>query len=250
MSTEEKKLTSSEIEEMLDEVKAEHVPIRTRNNNRKKKPKIRIDRIIAAIVVLCLIGGAIYGIVKWVSPKTDEKGNVITDNPLMDEKYPEISDVVKNYLNAFLIEDPEKRHNVLARYVGNMGTISEKDLKQNLYEIVDNYSEIECYTKEGEFDNTYVVFAYYQTEYKNISVPAPSISKFYVVRDVDTGNVYIQNNWSKEVTDYVNKVSQDQDVLDLIESVNKELTEVRAANPRLDDFMKKLENAKKAEETT
>lgn len=82
-------------------------------------------------------------------------------------------------INAFLIEDEQKRLQVLAQYVGNMYDLNK--IKYNNY--VSAYSDIECYTKEGQYENTYVVYAYYQTEYKNIDTPAPSITRFYVVRD-------------------------------------------------------------------
>ena len=52
---------------------------------------------------------------------------------------------------------------------------------------ITSYSEVECYTKNGPYDNTYVVYAYYQTEYKNISTKVPSLTTYYVIRDAKTG---------------------------------------------------------------
>ena len=43
VATEDKKLTSSEIEDMLKEVESDYTPVRRTNNNRKKKPKVRTD---------------------------------------------------------------------------------------------------------------------------------------------------------------------------------------------------------------
>lgn len=239
MSTEERKLTSSEIDEMLKEVEEIHQPIRKTNKDRKKKPKIRIDMIIAAVVAVALVVGVIFLIVHFANNAGKSSTKSVKENPLQDEKYPEISDVVKNYLNAYLIEDPQQRLSILAQYVDNMGDINEGDISQNKY--VKGYSDIECYTKEGPYENTYVVYAYYQMELKNISTKAPGITTLYVMRDSNTGNVYIHNGVSSDVKKYINEVTKDQDVQDLFKEVNNEFNEALEADEQLKAYFGKLE---------
>lgn len=258
MDTEEKKLTSSEIEAMLREAEAVHEPRRTptnnRNNRRKKRSKIRIDMIIAVIVIVAIIIGAVVLVTKFTGNSTKPNKNV-TENPLVEEKYPEISDVVKNYLNAHLIADAEERLSILAQYVDNMGDMNENDISQTKY--VESYSNIECYSKEGPYENTYVVYAYYQMELKNISTKAPGIDALYVIRDSKTGNVYIHNGMSDEVQDYIKEVSDDADVQELINDVNKEFNEALESDERLKAFFDRLKEnsettttASSVEETT
>ena len=67
MATEEKRLTSSEIDELLKEVEHDYTPIRTTNRDRKKKPKIRIDMIIAAVLALVIVVGVVTLIVHFVN---------------------------------------------------------------------------------------------------------------------------------------------------------------------------------------
>lgn len=252
MDTEEKKLTSSEIEAMLREAEALHEPRRTpnnngnnsRNNRRKKKSKIRIDMIIAAIVAVAIIVG-IVALVVNLKGKSSKSDKTSTENPLVEEKYPEISDVVKNYLNAYLIEDSQERLSVLAQYVDNMGDMNENDISQNKYVV--SYSNIECYTKEGPYENTYVVYAYYEMELKNISTNAPGITTLYVIRDSKTGNVYIHNGVSTDVKEYIKEVTDDADVQELFNDVNKEFNEVVESDERLKEFFDKL---KQSSETT
>mgnify|MGYP000792893543 FL=1 len=247
MDTEEKKLTSSEIDAMLKEAEAMHQPIRTSNNNRKKNPKIRIDMIIAVVVCVALIIGAAALIMHFAGKSKDSNAKQVSDNPLMDEKYPEISDVVKNYLNAYLIEDSQKRHSILAQYVDNMGDINEGDISQNKY--VAGYSDIECYSKEGPYENTYVVYAYYQMELKNIATRVPGITTLYVMRDSNTGNVYIHNGVSSDVEKYIKDVSKDKDVQELFASVDREFEDALSSDEHLKAFFGKLE-ATTAPETT
>jgi len=208
VETEEKKLTSSEIDQMLEEAAAYHVEPKEPSNkdkkNKKKKKKrkqIRFDIIIAIVLAVVVVVGAVFAISKLAgkSSSASKKSNV--ENPLEDDKYDEITDVVNNYLNAYLVEDSQKRLDILARYVDNIGDLSESDIAQKKY--ITSYSEVECYTKNGPYDNTYVVYAYYQTEYKNISTKVPSLTTYYVIRDAKTGNVYIHNKWSDEIKDYI-----------------------------------------------
>lgn len=239
MDTEEKKLTSSEIEEMLKEVEEIHTPRRTINKDRKKKPKIRLDMIIAAVVAVAVIIGAVMLIVHFTgkSDKTSTKSQ--KENPLMDEKYPEISDVVKNYLEAYLIEDPQQRVEILAQYVDNMGDINEGDIEQNKY--VQSYSDIECYTKEGPYENTYVVYAYYHMQLKNIETSVPSIRTLYVIRDSVTGNVYIHNGLTGDVSEYIKKVTKDADVQELFKEVDAEYQDALASDEQLKGFFDKIQ---------
>ena len=101
---------------------------------------------------------------------------------------------------------------------------------------------------EQSNDNTYVVYAYYQTEYKNISTKVPSLTTYYVIRDAKTGNVYIHNKWSDEIKDYISKVSKDADVQKLISDVQKELLEAEKSDANLKKFLDALTG--KTEETT
>lgn len=249
MDNEEKKLTSSEIEEMLKEVEEIHTPRRTTNNNRKKKPKIRIDMIIAVVVAIAVIVGAVMLIVHFTGKSDKAATKSEKENPLIDEKYPEISDVVKNYLEAYLIEDSQQRIEVLAQYVDNMGDISDGDVLQREY--VKGYSEIECYTKEGPYENTYVVYAYYHMELKNLATSVPSVTRLYVIRDSVTGNVYIHNGVSSEIQEYMDDVTKDEDVQELFKEVDKEFQDVLASDENVKAYFDKLqvETTQQAETT-
>lgn len=252
MSTEKKRFISSELEDLLKEVEEDHKKsseIIKKKKENKRKPKIRFDIIIAILLAVVILGGVVFLVSRFVGSSNSASNKETVENPLEDEKYPEISDVIKNYLNAFLIEDEQKRLQVLAQYVGNMYDINK--IKYNNY--VSAYSDIECYTKEGQYENTYVVYAYYQTEYKNIDTPAPSITRFYVVRDAKTGNVYIQNDPGEEVEKYMDSLTKDDDVQKLLKSVSQEFEEARKSDKKLDDYFNKISekaSEKKEEKST
>ena len=138
-----------------------------------------------------------------------------------------------------------KRAETIAQYVGNLYDINS--VKQRAY--VSGYSGIECYTKEGPYENTYVVYAYYQMGIKNIETTVPCIDRLYVVRDTKTGNVYIQNDSGEEIQEYMQKVTKDADVQQLLKDVEKEFEDAKASDPRLKEYFDKLKVTEKKEET-
>ncbi|MCI8957292.1 MAG: hypothetical protein HFG29_10055 [Eubacterium sp.] len=245
VANDENKLSKSELEDLLKEVERDRQPVK-KVSNQKKKSNIRIDMIIAAIVAVVLVIGVGAAIIYFVKSTPTKEEKAVAENPLQDEKYPEISDVVKNYLNAFLIEDNQKRAETIAQYVGNLYDINS--VKQRTY--ISGYSGIECYTKEGPYENTYVVYAYYQMGIKNIETTVPCIDRLYVVRDTKTGNVYIQNDSGEEIQKYMDKVTKDADVQQLLKDVEKEFEDAKASDTRLKEFFDKLKVTEKKEETT
>ena len=246
VANDENKLSKSELDALLKEVEQD-----SRSSKKiqtpKKKPKVRIDMIVAAVIAVALVVGAALLIWHFVKSVPTKEEKAVAENPLQDEKYPEISDVVKNYLNAFLIDDDEKRAETIAQYVGNLYDINS--VKQKTY--VSGYSEVECYTKEGPYENTYVVYAYYQMGIKNIDTTVPSITRLYVVRDAKTGNVYIQNDSGDDIQEYMKKVTKDADVQQLLKDVEEEFEQAKQADPKLKKYFDDVNAAaNKKNETT
>lgn len=245
MDNQERKLSSEELEQLLEEVQNEpEVKVLADDvKPKKRKTNVRFDMIIAGIVALVLVVCMVFIVVHLVGKTKTATSNTKTENPLEDEKYPEISDVVKHYLEAFLIKDAQKRREELAHYVDNMGDINESNIKFNDY--ITSYRDIECYTKDGPYKNTYVVYAYYQIRLKNISTTVPGITKLYVIRDNNSGNVYIHNGVTGEISDYLAKIDKDKDVINLMKDVDKEFQEACDSDKYLKAFFDKLA-AKKA----
>ena len=153
----ENKLSKEELDALLKEVENDSRQVVRREQPVKKK-NIRFDMIIAAVIAFVIVVGGVLLVRHFVVNTPSKAEKAVAENPLQDDKYPEITDVVKNYLNAFLIEDDAKRAETIAQYVGNLYDINS--VKQRTY--VSEYSDVECYTKKGPYDDTYVVYAYYQ----------------------------------------------------------------------------------------
>ena len=243
MDTEEKKLTRSEIDEMLKEVEEIHRPRRTVNRNRKPKKKFRLDRILFAAILIALIIAALYFGCQafWGMNKADTKEKNTTAGadsgvPLKDDQYPEITELVQNYLDAYLIQDDEQRMDAFRKCVVDLDDLSSIQKR----DYISAYSDVECYTKDGPYEDTFIVFAYYHITYKNIAASVPNITEFYVMRQGETRNVYIKNNIPDDVKEYISKVSDDADVQNLKKEVQEEYDAARVQDENLDKFLKDM----------
>lgn len=197
---------------------------------KKILPIAGIGVLVIAIIVLVIFG------VNSRKHKQDGEGETTSynqaDNPLQEEAYEDISDVVKLYYEAKVAGNVE----ALAQYVDNVEGITQESLAAE-YSNVNEYSSITCYTKNGLYPNTYVVFVYYELSIKNIATPAPGISVLYVIRDDETGNIYIHNGVTDgEVSDYITMISKDDDIIELCNDVNAELSAALAADADLKAF--------------
>ena len=247
VTNDDNKLSKEELDALLKEVEHDRQPSK-KIQNQKKKSKVRIDMIIAPVIAAALVIGAVFLIMHFVKNTPTKEEKAVAENPLEEEKYPEISDVVKNYLNAFLIEDDTKRAETIAQYVGNLYDISSVKSKTGY---ISGYSEVECYTKNGPYENTYVVYAYYHMGLKNIETTVPSIDILYVVRDANTGNVYIQNDSGDDIQKYIQQVTKDSDVQQLLKSVEDEFEKAKASDAKLKKYFDDINaNAEKTDETT
>jgi len=172
---------------------------------------------------------------------TDESGEVVTPEAvtyvLEHEKYPEITELVNLYYKATLKADTA----AIAKYVDNIEEVNMDKIKADT-EYIKKYKNIECYTMTGLYDNTFVVFAYYEIKFKNIETLAPAISMLYVIRDEETGLYYIHNGVTQdaELSSYVDALMQTEDVVALFNSTNEEFNARMEADPSLKSFVEEI----------
>ena len=207
-------------------------------------PVIGIVVVVIAVIALIAVGINATNYKKNDEPETTSYDQA--SNPLQEDSYEDISDVVKLYYQAKAAGDV----NALAQYVDNMDGITEDSLAEESSYIT-GYSDITCYTKNGLYANTYVVFVRYSLQIKNIATPAPGISILYVIRDDETGNIYIHNGVTdKEVLDYISMISQDDDVVALYTEVNNSLNDALNADGDLKNFYDALATQNNANQST
>lgn len=158
-------------------------------------------------------------------------------NVLREDQYPEITELVQLYYSAKLTGDTAS----IEKYVDNIEDVDMAQVKAS-NEYIKKYKNIQCYTKTGLYDNTYVVFAYYEIKFKNIETLAPGIDVLYVIRDKETGSVFIHNGATAnaDIKTYIEALGQDEDVANLYAQVNSALQDALNADSALNDFYNAL----------
>lgn len=222
----------------------------------KKKIEHRVSKIAAVLVVAVLaVVLTVYFSSGRKSDKTankniDNKEAVVTvenkenkENKLQEDAYEEITGLAKMYLNAKLTGDVSS----LSKYVDNMEGINQGDIKSE-ENYIQEYTNVVCYTKNGLDENSYVVYVSYDLKIKNIKTKVPGTITLYVLRDKETGNVFIHNGMADtEIQDYIDKLEEDEDVKSLFNDINTELQSAIKSDDELKEFYAALQ---KAETTT
>lgn len=150
-------------------------------------------------------------------------------NTLEKDAYPAVNELMQNYYHYMAVGDMEGLASV-------EDTTSEEEQNRILRSIglVEEYRNISCYTKRGMEEGSYVVYVTYELKFSEIETAAPGLKGYYVYTN-DEGNLVIFNgeDASDELNDYVDAVSQDEDVLALQEEVRARYEEAKAADADL-----------------
>lgn len=197
----------------------------------------------AIVLVLALIIGIL---VKAFGGSDEKRGNdpqnavVETDdpeqisgeeNPLELDAYDEINDLVFKYFYGKCMGDID-----MLREVVDEITESEIQAIERKKDYVEAYKNIQCYTKKGMEEGSYVVFASYEMKIYDIETPAPGIEALYVCSD-DNGNYYIFNGEaSEELTDYVLELAAQEEIAAVIADVDDRYNQLVAEDEDLGKF--------------
>ena len=136
-------------------------------------------------------------------------------NPLRTEEYPEITEAVREYY----------------RQQGEEASFAE------------SYDDIHIYTKEGRYRGTYVVFVAYDMKIKDIYTKVPGLGTVYVEDDEEGGCRIIADVKDQEIKEYIQMVSQHEDVQKLMTKTQKAYQEAVRSDALLQEALLDLKNA-------
>lgn len=142
-----------------------------------------------------------------------EQGNTveIPEVPLEVDKYPEVDEFVKEYLDYLKDGNTDALKEICAK------TDDKKLIKiRKKAEFIEEIRNITCYTKPGYEENSYVAYAAYEVKFVNIATPAPGLQSLYIKTN-ENGDFYICNGslYGEERT-YIRGIMSQQDVVDLM----------------------------------
>lgn len=211
----------SKLNDKFNELHFQDTEIKTRGESVYINPNIKLLigwGIFLIAVILFLIIGKPFA--KVDDSSTGKNGVAVSNDEFVAferNEYPEVNSFVENYLNALTNADM----NVLSTMVVD-ATQFDADKLAKKKEIVLNYSNVDCYTKPGLTEGSYVVYAVVNTQIAGVEVQPLSLHQFYLIPNEYGG--FLQYNTAStdsEIDRYLNQIERDSDVVELYERVNK-----------------------------
>lgn len=110
---------------------------------------------------------------------------------------------------------------------------------------IEKYNKIKTIIRAGLEEGTYLVFTTYNMKFFNIETEAPGMSVVYVVTDKNGTLAINQDTSDPKLQNYINELSQEEDIKSEIERVNTELASATKKDKTLKDFIDKLQKVSK-----
>lgn len=153
---------------------------------------------------------------------------------LEKEAYPDVNAVIQTYYTALGSKDIAGIKSV----VDNLDATEEAKITKDPY--IEEYSNVETYTVDGQTEGTYVVYAAYTYKFKDIDTQVPGLSQLYVCTD-EEGALYISTAEQDTATqEFIAETMELADVQALITSVQEEYNDALENDEELKDFIEGL----------
>ncbi len=217
--------------------------------------------VIAAAVVLVIVIALVFnsGEKTDVAPTEPEETQETADeqqeqeepNELEENTHSSIERLVSKYLDCIVTGDVD----ALSAIVDELSDADKEEVKK-LDKAYESYSNLQCYTKKGPDEDSYIVFVCCDMKIAGVETLAPYISCLYVSAKDESGNRYIRYNnveEDQELQAYVQELEQDPEVKALYDDVNTRYQEALESDATLAEFVqnatgKANENTETAEQ--
>ena len=161
--------------------------------------------------------------------------------PLEENAYPEINALIEQYYQAAAEGDIDMINSI--KDYSEQTELLQIQEKSNYLE---GYEDINCYTKPGPEENSYVVYASYYAKFKDIDRTVCGLNTFVVCQNSD-GEYYIHDCTNDEaMREYRINVTKQDDVVELFNRVQVEYNEAVTEDEELAAFLTQLSEDLKA----
>lgn len=162
----------------------------------------------------------------------------VPEEELQENAYPEVNDLVDKYFLAMADGDTD----TLAAMCSRLDDKEQIRIRKKA-EYTENYANLVCYTKPGPEENSYIVFAYYEIKFKNIDTLAPGLTSLFLETN-ENGELYVYDDeMSEPVREYIREIAAQDDVVDLLNTVDAKYSEAADSDETLKNFMEALPTA-------
>lgn len=220
----------------------------------KEHKAAMIGIAVAAILVIAVIIGVFAGKsarqassdpVAEAESQTQTAGQEETETKevaLEEDAYPQINALIQEYYQAATDGDVEKLRS-LTDFVDEETLIYQE--KRSAY--IEAYQNLKCYTKAGPEEGSYVVYVYYEVKFKDMETLVPGVSP-YLVYTREDGSCYIhEGEVDEEVNLYLEEISTQDDVVDLMNRVQVKFNETVVEDEELNNYLAQMRENLKVE---
>lgn len=160
----------------------------------------------------------------------------IQDGILEKNAYENINKLMEQYYAA-------KLNNNISDFEPLVNSTDYINIKDNgrRTKYIENYENITCYTRQGLKENTFIVYVYHETKFKDIKTVAPGLDRFYVKLRENKEPYIFFGEVDKNTTRFIKETDESEEVLDLVSKVNERYEKAVAVDSKLHEFKLKLE---------
>jgi hypothetical protein len=151
--------------------------------------------------------------------------------------YPEIDTLFNSYYSAKGNCDIETLKSILS----DPGKVGSEEQLQTKTEYIEEYRNIQTYTKKSMAEGTYIVYVYHEIKFTSINTPAPGLAKFYVITDGDGKLKIFSGDMDSETKAYYEERKNDEDIIALVEMTEEKSKKAIEKDEDLKNFWKSID---------
>ena len=166
-------------------------------------------------------------------PEESIATTITTPEVVLEENaIPEVNSFFEKYYDAMASGDLDAL-STMNNYIDD----TERIRIQENSKYIDQYENLDVYTKTGPVEGAYLAYVYSEIKFKDYETLVPGMQAYYLCTD-DQGNLYVNDGEEDAtVTSYIREVSLQDDVVDLNNKVAVAYNDMLAEDEELSAFL-------------
>lgn len=166
-------------------------------------------------------------------PEESIATTITTPEVVLEENaIPEVNSFFEKYYDAMAAGDLDAL-STMNNYIDD----TERIRIQENSKYIDQYENLDVYTKTGPVDGAYLAYVYSEIKFRDYETLVPGMQAYYLCTD-DQGNLYVNDGEEDAtVTSYIREVSLQDDVVDLNNKVAVAYNDMLAEDEELSAFL-------------
>lgn len=186
----------------------------------------------------------------FAKPNTEADLESTQESAEAEEKFafevnadPEVVDLITQYMNAKLEPSVE----ILTPLVNDVSLIDVEGIERET-KIIERYDNITLHSTDVPEEESSLIYVYHEVKILGIETPAPTATKFIVVKEADQAPRIYNGEISEETNEFIAEFEQSDAYKAFIEDINTKFQEALGKDQVLAEFYAKLNESNKEAE--